>query len=349
MKKNVILSALVLILALSCKQNKTKEQDENATTDTISTSPSTTQQQNSPSSDSKFDINNIPLANDFEGAFPYFILPEGYIFADPKKYHGKGVIKDFDKEFFLYHGMYFPMEGKSFKAEIRVDSEQFKDKVFSKLEIQKSFDELIKNIGGEKINNGELFKNGEKDRLKSEAPNAFSDGYTFSSDNWENIHTYVIKTKDKTVFVQYNLGTENSCLCVLEPKALENKMSIIPAAEIKKQLDEKGKAILYINFDTDKATLKPEGNKYIEEIAKLLDANKDLKLSIEGHTDNSGNTAHNKTLSEERAKTVLNSLISKNIDRNRLKSVGFGSDKPLVANNTEENKAKNRRVELVKL
>jgi OmpA-OmpF porin, OOP family len=349
MKKNVILSTLVLILTLSCKQNKTIAQDENSISDTISALPSTKPEQNSQSSDGKFDINNIQLANDFEGAFPYFILPEGYIFTDPKKYHGKGEIKDFDKEFFLYHGIHFPMEGKSFKAEIRVDSDKFKDKVFSKLEIQKSFEELIKNIGGEKINNGELFKNGEKDRLKNEAPNALSDGYIFSSNNWEDIHTYVIKTKDKTVFVQYNLGTENASLCVLEPKALENKMSIIPAAEIKKQLDEKGKAVLYINFDIDKATLKPDGNKYIEEIAKLMDTNKDLKLSIEGHTDNSGNTAHNKTLSEERAKTVLNSLISKNIDSNRLKSVGFGSDKPLVANDTEENKAKNRRVELVKL
>jgi outer membrane protein OmpA-like peptidoglycan-associated protein len=73
-----------------------------------------------------------------------------------------------------------------------------------------------------------------------------------------------------------------------------------------------------------------------------------LKISIEGHTDNTGNAAHNKKLSEDRANAVLNALTGQGIDKSRLSAQGFGSERPLVANDSEANKAKNRRVELVK-
>ncbi len=350
MKKNRFASMLVVFVVFSCQQNDSKKPETNAGTDTLSTaSTAPTEPQNTQSSDTKFDINNIGLTNKFEGSFPYFKLPEGYTFTDPGKYHGKGVVKDVDREYFYNHGIYFPMEGKSFKAIIRVDDEKFKDKTFSKLEVQKSFDDFIGSVGGVKINNGEPVKSGEKDRLKSEAPNAYTDGYLHSCNNYDDVHTYVIRTKDKTVFVQYNLGSEQASMTVLEPKTFENKMSIIPAAEIQKQLDEKGKAVLYINFDTDKATLKPDGKQFVDEIANLLNTNKELKLSIEGHTDNTGDAEHNKKLSEQRATTVLNKLTSIGITPSRLQVKGFGSEKPLVANDTENNKANNRRVELIKI
>lgn len=114
-------------------------------------------------------------------------------------------------------------------------------------------------------------------------------------------------------------------------------------------MEEKGKAVLYINFDNDKATLKSEGQQVVTEIEKLLKSNLELKLSIEGHTDNTGSAEHNKTLSQQRSDAVLNVLTTNGIDKSRLKSKGFGSEKPLVANDSEENKAKNRRVELVKI
>ncbi len=73
-----------------------------------------------------------------------------------------------------------------------------------------------------------------------------------------------------------------------------------------------------------------------------------MKLSIEGHTDNSGSVERNKKLSTDRANTVMYALAGKGTDIKRLKARGFGAEKPSVPNNTEENKAKNRRVELVK-
>ena len=349
MKKTIIATLLISLVAFSCKQKENKEQSETSSADTASASISPAEPQKTQSAETKFDISKIQMAKDFEGSFPYFNLPEGYTFTDPNKYHGKGEVKEVDKEYFYNKGIYFPMEGKTFKAVIRLDEARFPDKKFSNLEIQKSFDEFITSLGGVKINNGEPLQSGQTDTLKIKDPNAYTDGYLHSCNNYDNVHTYVIRTAGKTVFVQYNLGSDQTNITVLEPKAFENKMSIIPAAEIQKQLDEQGKAVLYINFDTDKSTLKPDGKQFVNEIAKLLNNNKDLRISIEGHTDNTGEAKHNKTLSEQRATSVLEELTSGGIASTRLKVKGFGSDAPLTANDTESNKAKNRRVELVKI
>jgi outer membrane protein OmpA-like peptidoglycan-associated protein len=74
----------------------------------------------------------------------------------------------------------------------------------------------------------------------------------------------------------------------------------------------------------------------------------DLNFSVEGHTDSDGDEALNQTLSEQRAKAVMDRLISMGISANRLKSAGWGESKPLADNGTAEGKANNRRVEFVK-
>jgi outer membrane protein OmpA-like peptidoglycan-associated protein len=113
-------------------------------------------------------------------------------------------------------------------------------------------------------------------------------------------------------------------------------------------LNKKGYIALYINFDTGKSTVKPESKPIIAQIVDMLKSNPDLIISVEGHTDNVGNPKSNKTLSEERAKSVVSAIVAEGIDAKRLSSVGHGQDKPIADNKTEEGKAKNRRVELVK-
>lgn len=113
---------------------------------------------------------------------------------------------------------------------------------------------------------------------------------------------------------------------------------------------EDGKIIANgIRFDVNKATLKPESMGIINEIADLLKKNPDLKFSVEGHTDSDGEEAFNQTLSEERAKTVVDKLISMGIDAGRLSSKGWGETQPLTSNGSAEGKAENRRVEFVKV
>ncbi|UOE36371.1 OmpA family protein [Hymenobacter monticola] len=85
------------------------------------------------------------------------------------------------------------------------------------------------------------------------------------------------------------------------------------------------------------------------QIISLLSQNPDLKLSVEGHTDNAGTAPHNQQLSEARARTVVANLTAQGIAADRLKAAGFGQTKPLADNATDAGKAKNRRVELVKM
>ena len=103
-----------------------------------------------------------------------------------------------------------------------------------------------------------------------------------------------------------------------------------------------------IKFDVNKATLKPESMGPINRIYRLMKKQPDLKFSVEGHTDSDGDEAFNLKLSKERAKTVINKLISMGIDKSRLKYTGWGESKPIDNNNTPEGKANNRRVEFVK-
>ncbi len=108
-------------------------------------------------------------------------------------------------------------------------------------------------------------------------------------------------------------------------------------------------AVYGIYFDTGKSDLKPESEKAIGEIAKLLKKETALKLYVVGHTDNVGTLESNMKLSESRADAVMQALVKTHgIAASRLKAFGNGPYAPVATNDTEEGKAKNRRVELVK-
>ena len=104
-----------------------------------------------------------------------------------------------------------------------------------------------------------------------------------------------------------------------------------------------------IKFDSGKATLKPESMGIINEVAKLMKEHPEINFSVEGHTDSDGDTQFNMTLSEQRAKTVVDELVAQGIDGERMVSKGFGEDVPVADNGTPEGKANNRRVEFVKM
>jgi OmpA-OmpF porin, OOP family len=137
---------------------------------------------------------------------------------------------------------------------------------------------------------------------------------------------------------------------LVETRAMKQRMVTVKAEEMARQIDASGRVALYgILFDFNKADVKPESAPALAEVAKYMNSGASVKLLVVGHTDNVGNFEVNRDLSERRARAVVEYLVSHHtIDRERLFSFGVSFAAPAAANDTEEGKAKNRRVELVK-
>lgn len=116
-------------------------------------------------------------------------------------------------------------------------------------------------------------------------------------------------------------------------------------------LEETGRVAIHdIHFATGKADILPESSETIGGVAKLLQDHPDLKLLIEGHTDNTGSFDKNMQLSKDRAAAVKTYLMAEfNIDEGRLETMGMGQSRPTESNDTDEGRTENRRVEIVKL
>jgi OOP family OmpA-OmpF porin len=100
-----------------------------------------------------------------------------------------------------------------------------------------------------------------------------------------------------------------------------------------------------VTFDTAKATIRPESFPRLDIVVEFMKYKKRARVEIAGHTDNVGSRKANHTLSEKRAQACRDYIVSKGIDRDRIEAVGFGDERPLVPNDTDEGRQKNRRIE----
>lgn len=196
----------------------------------------------------------------------------------------------------------------------------------SGLEVIRNYENAIKKIGGVKIF--------QKDKyylwLKLDKA-----GKTF----WVYVNSYVSTIGEGKMYM----------IRIIEQKAMEQQV-IADAKSLMSDIKTKGSASVYgIYFDFDKADIKPESEPAIKEIAKLLQENPKLKLYVVGHTDNVGSLDYNLKLSKARADAVVKELTTKyKISFDRLRAFGVASLAPVASNDTDEGRAKNRRVELVK-
>lgn len=101
-----------------------------------------------------------------------------------------------------------------------------------------------------------------------------------------------------------------------------------------------------VHFDTDKATLRQSSYAELNELLEYLQHHSDIKVEIAGHTDNTGTTAHNLKLSQERANTIRNFLIKKGISPQRVAAKGYGANEPIADNESETGRQLNRRTEV---
>jgi outer membrane protein OmpA-like peptidoglycan-associated protein len=100
-----------------------------------------------------------------------------------------------------------------------------------------------------------------------------------------------------------------------------------------------------VTFDTARATIRPESYPLLDTVAEFMAHRKSAHVEISGHTDNVGNAKANKVLSLKRAQACRNYIIAKGIDLGRLDAVGYGDERPMVPNDSDENRQKNRRIE----
>jgi len=233
--------------------------------------------------------------------------------------------KEFDAWNFWNGKACVAVEGRKFHRAYTLKEEA---KASSELQIVRNYANAIKSMGGTIIYEG--------NEAGSCAENA----------GWRMVIGKVAKGSDELwaeIAAQYDGGFYS--LNVVVKEAMKQDVT---ASALFEAINREGRVALYINFDTGKATIRLDSQPIIDQVTEMLQTNPGLMLSVEGHTDSVGTPAANKTLSESRAKAVVAALAAKGIDAKRLTAVGWGQDKPVADNATDEGRAKNRRVELVR-
>ena len=353
---NLIQRKLLFVLSLaacmsgcvsSTKKNADKE-DSVPAKPSVTKAPATVEQPAANTETFKdFDWSTVPQSTVDIGAFPYLSAPKGYIILDKDGYSesktGYSYIFDFNKLIIFDGQSYYNAEGKVAKLKFRMKDEHAEWNQYS---FDSSVEKYLAGIGAKLL--GKLkVGNAEKEFLNKDDNMAIYDHIVGDPYN-DPVRFYALNnTKGKIMFQVFSNSASGE-VGVVELAAFEQTIKAPTAVQMKKDIDANGKAILNINFDTDKSNLQPDGQHIVDQILILMKTNTDLKIAIEGHTDNAGSADHNKTLSQERANTILKFLTSNGIDASRLTAVGFGAERPLVANDSQANMAKNRRVELVK-
>ena len=217
------------------------------------------------------------------------------------------------------------VEGKKFKRTYSLKEDVQKSSV---IQIIRNYANAIKNNGGTVIYEG-MPQNAEcadNNGLNMVVGKFVRDG----NELWVEVVT---------------LGGDDYYLTIVLKELMKQDVT---ASNMFEALNRDGHISLYINFDFGKSVIRDESNPIIEQIVQMMKSNPDLKIGVEGHTDNVGSPASNKTLSEARAKSVVSAIVGQGISADRLSPAGYGQEKPIADNNTEEGRAKNRRVELVR-
>ncbi len=291
-----------------------------------------------------FSVESVPVSTVALPPFPFFKTPEGLV----NNLNDKDSNIGFDRHFFLAGKKLIPIEGKLYHNFMNLSNDDSGRK-YSEIEFHRNYENAITALGGKKISTTQFTR-----QITDEAG-----GLGPVEKYWRSVaptsgyehYSYLIRTADKEYWIHIATGAipTHGYVTVLEKEGMKQSVGFLDASAMKKALDTDGRVALYINFDIDKATLRPDSQAVMDEINKLLTNNPSLKLSIEGHTDSTGAPDHNRQLSTARARSVLGALVGLGIDPARLSSKGFGPDKPLADNGNETGRAKNRRVELVKM
>jgi outer membrane protein OmpA-like peptidoglycan-associated protein len=174
-------------------------------------------------------------------------------------------------------------------------------------------------------------------------------GKVVFDDNFNRTSTIIVQKDGKETWIQVVSFNNWYRLNIVEREIMQQEV-VADANAMGDDISNTGHVAVYgIYFETGKSDINEKSAEAIVQISTLLKNNSSLKLYVVGHTDNAGSVDDNLKLSKERADAVVNSLTANyGISPDRLKAYGVASLAPVASNDTEEGKAKNRRVELVK-
>ena len=232
---------------------------------------------------------------------------------------------DFDSYNFFNGKNCTTVEGKKFKRTYSLKEDAQKSSV---IQIMRNYANAVKSMGGAVIYEG--------------AP---QDAECADYNGLNMIVGKVVKNGNEMWVEVASLGGDDYYLTIVLKELMKQDVT---ASSMFEALNRDGHIALYINFDFGKSIIRDESKPVIGQIVQMMKSNPELKIGVDGHTDNVGNPTSNKALSVERAKSVVSAIIGQGISADRLSPAGFGQDKPIADNNTEEGRARNRRVELVK-
>lgn len=286
-----------------------------------------------------FDLEALPISNAPLGEFPYLRLPAGY------EHYSRDAGSDFDRvPFWTGDGVEW-VEGRIFGSLIQAAD----GKAFSLLELRRNLQAVITDAGGVKIAEGKI------PSALLDAIYAEDDGvgvrYNAGRGDVRNqpVETWVIRRADSAIWIQVNGSEYSGNLLIAETRPVQITAGLLPAEALRQQLEADGRVAIEVNFAVDDAEILQDSRPQIDQVTTLLREDDALRLSIEGHTDDTGDRTHNERLSAARAQSVLSALVGQGIEAGRLEARGHGASKPVDGNDTEEGRARNRRVELVRL
>ena len=208
----------------------------------------------------------------------------------------------------------------------------------SGLQIMRNFENAAKKAGGsiEGQYPGWCKANYDPERMPDMGNGCVSFGLTMK---------FVRSGKEVWAFLQADQDGGSYLMTVSEREAMKQDISV---TELVDKLAKDGFVTLYVNFDTGKATINPDSAETLDAAAAALKAAGDIRIEVAGHTDNVGAPEANLKLSQDRAQAVMAALVGRGVKAAGLTAKGYGQTTPVADNRTEDGRAKNRRVELVK-